>query len=82
VKDSKLMISEIKNQSIFRKKDLHVGDLVIKVNGMDLTKYADANYALKMVNKECVKTVTLVLERLAIHNDDSGSEVEMIFYSS
>jgi hypothetical protein len=49
---------------------------------MDLTKYADANYALKMVNKECVKTVTLVLERLAIHNDDSGSEVEMIFYSS
>jgi C-terminal processing protease CtpA/Prc len=78
VKDSKLMISEIKKESIFRKQDLQVGDVVLKVNGMDFTKYADANYALKMVNKDCVRTVTLVLERLAIHNDDSGSEGEFV----
>jgi C-terminal processing protease CtpA/Prc len=76
VKDSKLIICEIKKQSIFRKQDLQVGDVVIKANGMDFIKYPDANYALKMVNKDCVKTVTLVLERLAIHNDDSGSEGE------
>lgn len=68
--DERLVVKAIRAKSIFRFTELRLGDIILSINDMSFRKFADAEYAITMMDKARLM-VTLVIERSFDDCDDT-----------